>query len=366
MKFKIYKLKFTSPLHIGRSSIDDYSKSEEFIHSDTLKSAIFSTALVLNPELNNPERGKKFFNSFLVSSTFPFYKDYLFLPKPKGKLPLTDIQNKEPSYDFKKKVKKVSFIDFDLFFNFFNNKNQELNFKDDFEIVSNFIVKKKFAEEIDLFLNSNQKNDKGVINFTIVKSSLQERVYIRKTDETYEKSEKKYIYSDPYIVDRINFIKDSGLYFFLETKDEFDINIFEKILNHLGDFGIGTDRNVGNGQFIIDEILDKEIIFDSKADYLMSLSLFLPSEKDVQNFTEKCQYKLIKRGGWISNHIDLNLLKRSQIKKSIYMIDEASVFENNCTLEGTIVDLSPDDNTLNHPVWRDGRPIFLPINNINV
>lgn len=39
--YRIYKLKFTSPLHISRGKEgNDYSKSDMFIHSDTLKSVV--------------------------------------------------------------------------------------------------------------------------------------------------------------------------------------------------------------------------------------------------------------------------------------------------------------------------------------
>lgn len=350
--FTIYKLKFTSPLHISRGKDDDdYSKSNKFIHSDTLKSALFSTAILLKPEMQKQENGELFFNSFLLSSAFPYYKDTLFLPKPKGKLPITNIKDNEPSYDFKKDLKKVSYIDLDLFFELFNTNITKLINTDEicFKITGEFIVKPNFEEKKD---------------FKIYKSEVQERVYIRKFNEIYDPHDKKYIYSDPYIVDKIYFLENSGVYFILEEKENFDKEFFKNVLEHLGEFGIGTDRNVGNGHFVIEKIETKNLKFSLNANYLMNLSLYLPTKEEVEKFTKVCQYKIIKRGGWVSNIVDLEMFKKGQLKKSIYMIDEASIFENNFEYVGKVVDLRTED--INHPVWREGRSLFIPINNINL
>jgi CRISPR type III-A-associated RAMP protein Csm4 len=366
--FTIYKLKFTSPLHISRGKDDDdYSKSQNFIHSDTLKSAIFSTAVLLNSELQNETNGENFFNSFLLSSTFPFYKETLFLPKPKGKLLFTDIENEEPSYDFKKDLKKLNFIDSDLFFEFFKTKNEKLILKNDerFVFVSGYLLKPELLENTDKKL------------FSISKSYIQERVNIRKFHEIFDNTEKdKPLFSDPYIVDKIHFKENTGLYFFLEKTESFDEDFFEKVLKNLGDFGIGTDRNVGNGQFEVIDKQTKDFDFLDNSQYVMNLSLFLPTENEVEKFTENCQYKLVKRGGWISNIIDLEVLNNEIIeqnkknverkKKSVNMIDEASVFENNFEFKGKYVNLNPDKNEIKHPIWREGRAIFIPINNIKI
>lgn len=346
----VYKLKLTSPLHISRGrDDDDYSKSHTIIHSDTLKSALFSTAILLKPELQKQENGQSFFNSFLLSSAFPYYKDTLFLPKPKGKLPITNIKDNEPSYDFKKELKKVDYIDIDLFLQLFNASNNKLINTDDipFKIIGEFIVKPDFEKKEDL---------------KIYKSEVQERVYIRKFNEIYDPNDKKYIFSDPFIVDKIYFMENTGLYFILVEKENFDKNFFKNVLEHLGVFGIGTDRNVGNGHFVIEKIDTINLTFTSNTKYLMNLSLYLPTKSEVENFTNACQYKIIKRGGWISNIVDLEMLKKGQLKKSVYMIEEASVFENNFEYVGKLVDLRTEN--INHPVWREGRSLFVPINNI--
>lgn len=372
--FTIYKLKFTSPLHISRGKDDDdYSKSENYIHSDTLKSALFSTAVLLNSELQNEAKGEEFFNSFLLSSTFPYFKNTLFLPKPKGKLPFTDSPNEEPTYDFKKDLKKINFIDFDLFFEYFKEKNEKDILKDDkkFVFASGYLVKSELLKkekkmEEDKFEKQKYCDKKS---FSVSKSEVQERVYIRKYNEIYDNAEKdKPVFSEPYIVDKIHFFNDAGLYFILERNEGFDEEFFDKVLKNLGEFGIGTDRNVGNGQFEVIDKQVKEIEFEENSDYLMNLSLFLPTQEEVGEFTQHCQYKLIKRGGWISNLVDMKILvgKQYRRKKSVYMIDEASIFENNFEFNGKYVNLNPEMNDIKHPIWRDGRAIFIPVNNIKI
>lgn len=382
-KYKIFKLKFTSPLHISRGKDDDdYSKTEKFIHSDTLKSAIFSTAVLLNTDLQNEKLGEKFFNSFLVSSLFPYYQKNLFLPKPKGKLQFTDNNDSEPSYEFKKDLKKLNYIDLDLFMDFFLIKNDKyINPNDQkYLIAGSYLIKPEILEEKK---NCNKKEDENLKEkkckqnqFSVYTTSVQERVYIRKYEEIFKNTDKdKPNFTDPYIVDKLHFKPDTGLYFLLEQTNEFDEAFFQKVLKNLGDFGIGTDRNIGNGQFEVLEPENVEFNIPDKSEFLMNLSLFLPTEEEVKQFTENCQYKLIKRGGWISNIPDMEILNQEAInqkqkvvrkKKSVNMIDEASVFENNFDFKGKIINLNPEKNDIKHPIWREGKAIFIPINNIKI
>lgn len=365
-KFKIYKLKFASPLHLNSSfESDDLSKSEVIAHSDMLKSALFSTAAILKPELQRPNEGEKFFESFIISSAFPYYDKLLFLPKPKGKLPLSDKESSDSNYDFKKKLKKISYIDFDLFFELYGKKISDLFLFDEknYAIFSNLLIHSKHK---NLFISDADKENKS---FNLTVQAIQERVYIRKPYEVkvFEKrGSKSFKFSDPFIIERIYFKEKAGLYFILEYEnDNFDLNFFELTLKTLGEFGIGTDRNVGNGQFVIESSEERSVEVDENSQYVMNLSLYLPTKEEVEKFTENAQYKLLLRGGWISNIPDLFQVKKHEIKKYIYMIEEASAFERNYTFKGKIENLKPDNSAYDHPVWRDGRSIFLPINNVN-
>lgn len=351
-KARIYKLKFTSPLHINKSKgSDDYSRSDKFIHSDTLKSALFSKALLLDPELHFVEKGYDFFKSFIVSSTFPYYKNILFLPKPKGILPFKEHAQTQSSFDFHKNLRKISFIEWHLFVDAFCNST---NVATDIEVQ---LIKswKCIVRADNKFTIHNSDYEKEIIL-----TSTQERVYIKNYEVSAISNSQR---TDPYIVERIFFREEAGLYFILKAEQGFDYAFFEKTLRTLGDYGIGTDRNVGNGQFEVIEFFDIDLPYLDKATYCTNLSLFIPKREEIDLFGETCQYKLLQRGGWISNVIDLEYMDKHVLKKSVFMIEEGSLLMNN-QFVGKIVDLRPD--TFSHPVWRDGRSVFLPINNIKI
>ena len=78
----LYKLKFHSGFHVDSFGNNFYSKSQKFIHSDTLSSAILSLWA-----RQKPESGTEAFIEdppFLLSSAFPFFEKTLFLPVIKG------------------------------------------------------------------------------------------------------------------------------------------------------------------------------------------------------------------------------------------------------------------------------------------
>ena len=71
---------------------------------------------------------------------------------------------------------------------------------------------------------------------------------------------------------------------------------------------------------------------------------------------------MVKRGGWLANPQEDK--HRSLRKKSIYMFAEGSVFnvsETDLKLQGKLVNLKPEGEVFTnpHPIWRDGRAIFV-------
>ena len=107
---EIVKLHFSSPLHLsrGKSTLDE---SFDVLHSDTLKSALFVCALELfgADKVIFGEEGKGFFESFTISSAFPFVNEQLFFPKPEW---LIEGINGEID---RKKVKKIKYFSKDTF-----------------------------------------------------------------------------------------------------------------------------------------------------------------------------------------------------------------------------------------------------------
>lgn len=107
--FTVYKLHFTSPLHIGDNRLD-YSISMKMIQSDTLYAAVTSCLAMLGEVI--PEDGDL---GCTISSLFPFYQKnkqslpVYFFPKPLKNMLLID------NIQYAKKVKKVGWLDKNYF-----------------------------------------------------------------------------------------------------------------------------------------------------------------------------------------------------------------------------------------------------------
>lgn len=324
-RFTIYKLHFTSPLHIGDAR-DDYSVSLKTIASDTMYAALTSCLAKLGESI--PPKGDL---GCVISSLFPFYqKDeasdaVLFFPKPlKQTLPtLNDLAKA-------KSVKKVSWLDKNYFEKVLNG---ETLFKDGADVDN---VKGDF-------LTADKDFDKNFIT-----SQVFPRVTVSR-----DASED----AVPFYMDRVFFKDYSGLYFIAEG----DVSLIKKALALLQSEGIGTDRNVGNGFFEYEE-KDVELNLPDKADFALALSNYIPNDKEeladlIDN--DNVAYDFVRRGGWITTP-PYNRIR----KNAVYAFSASSVFKKEvsdvCML-GKIVDLRPKSVNGVHEIWRCGKALFIPI-----
>lgn len=327
-KFKVYKLHFTTPLHIGDAR-DDYSISLKTYQSDAMYAALTSCLAKVGKEI--PIDGDL---GFTISSLFPFYqrsendKPVYFLPKLiKQKLPkFEDIGNA-------KKVKKVSWLDISYFEkliggNSLFEKGQGLDH-----------IKGEFLTALSI--------DKDFIS-----SQVSQRVTVSRDLSEDAK---------PFYMDRIYFKDKSGLYFIVSG----DTKLLDAAMEVLKDEGIGTDRNVGNGYFTFKkDLLEIDL---PESNYISNLSMFCPeSETQLKEMLDdkNVAYDFTKRGGWITT-TPYNSIR----KNTVHMFTPASVFKALKTMadidiKGKIVNLNPVDSYpgIDHPIWRNGKSIFIPVN----
>ena len=326
--FNVYKLYFTSPLHLGDAR-EDYGISLRTIASDSLYAALISCLAKLGADV--PVNGDL---GCTISSLFPFYQKekesnaVLFFPKPlKQTLPTSDKAVEE-----RKKVKKVAWLDAQAFSKILNGK----------QLFDDATIDNIQGEYL-----TDKEIDKDFIC-----SQVSARVTVSRDGQKDAK---------PFYMDRIMFKGYSGLYFIAIG----DVSLLEKALNLLQHEGIGTDRNVGNGYFEY-ENPSIEIDVPDDAEFAMSLSSFVPESKEqLQQMiaSDEVAYDFQRRGGWITTPPH-NTLR----KNVIYAFTAASVFKlhsNGLTTLGKVdIDLKPEiswDDKLNHPVWRCGRALLLPI-----
>lgn len=323
--FKVIKLEFVSPLHIGLGANDQYDSMDNLLHSDTISGALASAFVTLFGDSHLPG----FMESFRISSAFPYYKDHYFLPKPMVRINI-DRGEKESSGDIKS-LKKLEYIELPLFE----------------KLLCGLTLK---------VTDSMQPGDKRMlwankvaIHKPLIKTEIQQRVMIPRDGESD---------SVPYYIERLFFTKESGLFFFIEAENE----AFNKVLSclqFLESSGFGTDKSVGNGQFVSSHST-VDISLPDSADRHMLLSLYCPAKDEISKVNlSQSAYLLTKRGGFIAG-TSFDKFRHLR-KRSIYMMREGSVMYGEKP-QGKITDLRPvfNDKDL-HPVWRDGRSFSFPI-----
>ena len=323
--FKIYKLHFISPLHLGDAR-DDYGVSLQTIASDTMYAALTSCLAKLGNTI--PDNGDL---NCTISSLFPFYqKDekcentVLFFPKPlKQKLPALD------NIDDRKKIKKVSWIDAAFFSKVLNGETLFVKGSDDVNCIKGSFLTSKDVDK------------------DFIVSQVSQRVSVSRDGQTD---------AEPFYMDRVSFKGKSGLFFISEG----DCTLLERALKLLQFEGIGTDRNVGNGFFTY-EPDSFEIELPDSSDFALSLSSFIPESKaqltDLIS-DDSVAYEFQRRGGWITTP-PFNTFR----KNVVYAFVSGSVFKkaiSSAEVMGNIVNLKPKSVPA-HAIWRCGKSIFLPI-----
>ncbi len=333
--YKLYKLQFTAPLHIGNHHSDD-SYSLRTIQSDTLYAALTSCLAKTGHEI--PPDGDC---GFTLSSMFPYYQasadcaPVYFLPMPlQGRLP----ELKDEELSKAKTVKRLQWVDSTLY-------NDILSGEDLFDAAHATLdhIQGTYLTHTTLPTNAEGTRD-------FVHSEVIQRVVLN--SRTGEED------AVPYYVDRITFADKSGLYFLALG----DTDMLDRALNILAVEGIGTDRNLGFGffQFTTDSLTLQE---PTDATHCMALSMLIPENfQQLQQLllSDRVAYDFARRGGWITTQPYSTLRKNA-----IYAFMPGSVFckvaDANCL--GKIVDLKPNigDLTPDHPIWRNGKSIMLPI-----
>ena len=322
----VVKLKHLSPLHIGTGK-ENYDFSSSVLQSDTLSAALAA----MRVQKGRVDDVEGFLDSFTISSAFPFIGDILFMPKPNGKISVNVTDMEE--YSSRKKLKKVKFMEFDLW--------KQLLCGESVNVTSSQLK--------ESFLLS-AKSVSGFV--TPFKSQVNQRVSVPRNDGAD---------ADPFFFDWTYFQENAGLFCLLDAPN----NMIDELLDLfklLGENGLGTDKNIGGGKFEVDsniEPVNFDFVKSPNASMLMSLYIPTEGELGLLNLPES-KYELVLRGGYMagSNEEDFKHLR----KKSVYALSVGSIFPTMAKLSGKIVDLKPawNDERM-HPVYRSGKPFLVPI-----
>lgn len=332
--FNIFKIYFTTPLHLGDNKAD-YGISLKNIHSDTMHAALLSA--LAKTGFNVPDGGNPGFD---ISDLFPFYENpeddftSYFFPKPVNQLiPPAELSSHA------KKIKAVKWIDLHYFEKIINGSfifDSTFNLE---HLHGEYLCRKNIPED---FISSGVSPRVTVPRSGILNGIKQN--------------------ARPFYMDRLYFAPRSGLYFLARG----NLDILNKGLNILKHEGLGTDRNVGNGFFEIDNT-DISINM-SDSNYVLNLSMFVPESTEqkkqliADKTDQKIAYQFAERGGWITT-IPYQTLR----KNSVFMFLPGSVLKtakiSSSGILGAIINLTPDAANihLDHQIYRNGRSIMIPV-----
>jgi CRISPR type III-A-associated RAMP protein Csm4 len=339
----IIRLQFTTPLHIGNER-DDHTMGSSVMESDAITAAIhYSWNRMGHPEWIPKDTIAG--SGFVISSLFPYAgwnnERLFFLPRPY--LPPRESDPNVTDTILRKKLKKVRWIDKEVFFKMLSGDKVSPTAHN---LRGNY-------QSVHPIRKENADSDKEGIPF------VQSKVFPRANVSRF--GEKDTVI---YHIERHFFSDEAGLYALIKYDSPDMKQRVEAAFRFLGDEGVGTDRNVGNGKFIphFDEQFEYPEI--TGASYRINLGLYCPANEDeLATLTgdNLIGYELTKRGGWLSEPFN------TWRKKSVYMFREGGCFhfgneQSTLQVKGRMLDLRPDavHPPMEHPVWRSGISLFFP------
>ena len=308
MNYLIYRLKFTSAVHFGKSMLSD---SEYVLCSDTVFSALCMEAVKMGEDTLDKLISAVKSNELLISDALPYIGDKMLLPKPHL---LVEHGLEENSSVIKKAYKKLKYITIDDFGSYLNGS---------FDV-----------------LNAVQMDELGV-------SALKVSASIRnENNETM-----------PYEVGTFSFYDDCGLYLIAGFEGEESQKLFETLIDQLQHSGLGGKRSSGYGRFEYSESTPDEWLVErlnGDAENYMLLNTALPVESEIEDVLQGANYSLIKRGGFVASSEYSDSMQR---KRELVMFKAGSCFSRR--FSGDVFDVSTKAGS--HPVYRYGKPMLMRI-----
>lgn len=306
MEYKLYKLEFPNGVHFGKNSLDS---AECTFAADTLFSALCQEAVKKDQRTLDTLLDYVNENKLRFSDAFPYMGNRYYFPKP-----LLHIENAGEKGDsvVKKAYKKLKYIPDDLF---------------------DAYLKGRFPIE-----NAGALDELGTATMKVSAS-------IRGEEE-----------AKPYRVGVFYFQPSCGLFIIVGHEDNAVRELLESLLESLSLSGIGGKRSSGLGRFdfysakVPDTIRER---LGRNGKELMSLSVSLPAEAELERVVEGAHYLLEKRSGFVASE---RYSSEQLRKKDLYVFAAGSCFEN--SYEGEVYDVSVHGS---HSVYRYAKSMFMEV-----
>ena len=303
MNYKIYKMIFIQGVHFGDHSLE---KSEITFQADTLFSALCIEALKIDKLDELLESVKE--DHLVFSDAFPYMGQEFFIPKPMKKIEQV-VQSEDVTT--RKKFKKLEYIQVSL---------------------------------LDQYLKGQYPINKGSDIKKLGVHALKTSASIRGNEEAV-----------PYRVGIYRFKEENGLYIVVGYDSQEILDLFDELFEMLSLSGVGGKKNSGLGHFDLEIAeLPKELNkrLNTKGE-VMTLSVSLPTEDELDDVLDDSRYLLVKRSGFVDSY---TYSKEQRRKKDIYLFKAGSCF--NKTYQGDVYDVSSGGN---HSVYKYAKPLFMGV-----
>ncbi|WP_066636008.1 type III-A CRISPR-associated RAMP protein Csm4 [Desulfolucanica intricata] len=323
MSLWLVKLKFKSPLHLGKSGIG-MEAVESFARSDTLFSGLcYAWANVYGKDaatelLESFTAGKP---PFRISSAFPFKDKTYFLPRPLSPANLPG--DEKSGYSFTKEFNRLPLVSLEVFKQWVH------------------------GEAIDIKLIPEMKEK-------LTAAALYQRVPRVQLDRVT-------CASGLFHAGLTVFNEDAGLYCLIAIEKNEIRKKLEGIFNWLGESGLGGMRSLGYGRFEPEWVRPGNEWTElwnskhSKGAWCL-LSLVHPTVQERKNSLDSAFFEIVTRDGWAASPFTIKQVRR----KSCKMFAEGSVLPYLPT--GSMADVTPSgwENDL-HALYRYGCALAVPV-----
>ncbi|MCM1578181.1 MAG: type III-A CRISPR-associated RAMP protein Csm4 [Ruminococcus sp.] len=307
MRYKIYRLKFSTAVHFGNGRLGN---TDNVFLADRLFSAMCTESVRSQGAKGAQRLADMAMNDrLLLSDGLPYMGDTLYIPKP-----IIHIKSSEEGNSaVKKAFRKLRFIP--------ENKLEE------------YTAGRLDAEkEAAVFSELGQQAEKVSAAVSDMGDTL------------------------PYRIGTFRFADNCGLYFILGYENEEVYDLADSLIYSLQYEGIGGKVSAGLGKFMsVPEDMPRNFMKRLTGEYerYMSLSVCMAKEEEMERAVEGSGYSLIKRSGFISSP---DYADRPVKRKDIYCFSAGSCFARR--FGGEVFDLRGKGR---HPVYRYAKPIFMGV-----
>ena len=353
--------------HFGRQGIG-MEEASETLASDSLFAALVAQAVLLDPRNLGSDGGPAFAQPFVsgtppfaLSSLFPRLGDLILLPRPALELKMVDHLRSEIGKGFK----KLRYLSPKLFSAICTGR----------QIASKPIIMQKGkvwlsqeeAEKLPNPWGKQPKEDKEPWFARLRETPIWEIESLPHVAVDRVSNASAY-----FEVGRVTYAPGSGLALLVRFAEPTGQAQFERLLDLLGESGLGGRRSSGAGAFhgVRGTTPDLNLGTPGSRQVLLSRYLPRPDEREALR-SKQASYQLVNVGGWL-----YSTGKPAQRRQRVRMVAEGSVLDGakvDGPIRGTVVDVRPvytaekphpqlrSGNGTAHPVYRSGLALALPI-----